>query len=308
MVGFEQSPPSGPTPSPEATGSGPQSDAAQAPAPSWQRRLARSAPFRLAQSGYVTVLHRLFQWRSAPYQPVAAAAPGRYLVVAPHPDDETLGCAGVMRVLVSAGAAVTVAVVTDGRHSHRSNRITADELAAQRRRESIEACALLGVNDVRFLDFEERSLVAGEAALEARLASLIEDVAPCEVFLPSRRDGHIDHRVINTVARRVLARSGTERVVSEYPIWFWDAASWAQPGTAPWRKVLDVLTGPLRTLRHFDIVRVDMGAHRSVKNDAIAAYRSQTTSFTGEADWAVFDARFLDNFLRFDELFFRPRR
>jgi len=212
-----------------------------------------------------------------------------------------------MRRRVGEGGAVTVVVVTDGRHSHVSDRITPDELAAHRRRESIEACASLGVTDVRFLDFEEGTLDARATELAERLTAIVAELGPAEAYLPSHRDGHVDHRVLNRVGRQVLAaRPAT--AVREYPIWFWDAASWVQPGSPPWRKALDVLRGPLRAVRTWDIERVELGPHRAAKQRAIAAYRSQTTNLVGDEGWATFDRRFLDNFDRFDELFFSERR
>jgi len=276
--------------------------AGRVPAPSWQRRLKGSAPFRIAQSAYVAGLHRLFELRAA----ALPAGSGRSLVVAPHPDDEVLGCGALMRSRVAAGSAVTVVVATDGRHSHRSSRISPLELAEQRRRESVEACRSLGVHDVRFLGFEERTIDGDREALGAALAAVVAEVAPGEVFLPSHRDGHIDHAVCNEVGRGVLAGAGTVACY-EYPIWFWDASSWTRPGTPAWRKAVDVVAGPPSMLRHRAVYRLPLGPHAAAKAAAVTAYRSQTTQFTGEPDWATFDRRFLRNFLDHDELFFATR-
>ena len=279
-----------------------------APAPSWQRRLKGSAPFRLAQAGYVTALHRLFERRASILPPAVPGhdGPARCLVLAPHPDDEVLGCGALMRSRVRAGAAVTVVVATDGRHSHRSTRLTPLELAATRREESIEACRSLGVHDVRFLGFEERTIDGDRDRLEAALTAVVADVAPDEAFVPSRRDGHVDHAVCNETARLVLARAAVPACF-EYPIWFWDASSWARPGSPAWRKAVDVLVGPPSMVRHTDVYRLPLGPHATAKASAVAAYRSQTTNLTGEADWATFDRRFLRNFLDHDELFFAAR-
>src|SRR5688500_7275309 len=67
------------------------------------------------------------------------------LVIAPHPDDETLGCGATILRKVAAGTKVTVLVVTDGRHSHRSPSLPPERLAALREVEMAEAVARLGL-------------------------------------------------------------------------------------------------------------------------------------------------------------------
>ena len=89
------------------------------------------------------------------------AATGRScLVVAPHPDDETIGCGATIARKRAAGTDTWVLVVTDGRHSHRSAQVRPLQLAALREEESRRACELLGVDpdQVRFGGFEEGTL------------------------------------------------------------------------------------------------------------------------------------------------------
>ncbi|MEA2484472.1 MAG: hypothetical protein QOC55_2419, partial [Thermoleophilaceae bacterium] len=99
--------------------------------------------------------------------------PRPLLVVAPHPDDETIGCAVLMARRADAGLPVTVVVVSDGETSHRSALLPPDELAARRREESRTACGLLGVGDVRFLGFGEQALREEPGGLVSELATLV---------------------------------------------------------------------------------------------------------------------------------------
>src|SRR6187399_449496 len=76
------------------------------------------------------------------------------LVLAPHPDDETFGCGGTIRMLADRGVAVDVAFLTRGEHGlEGGNRSPREhrELAEAREREATSACAVLGTRDVTFL-------------------------------------------------------------------------------------------------------------------------------------------------------------
>ena len=83
----------------------------------------------------------------------------RLLVFAPHPDDEILGCAGLMQRLVREGLAVHVVVVTDG---------AAGGIAAIREQECAAGLACLGVNSFEFWRFPDSSLPLHEPQLPPR--------------------------------------------------------------------------------------------------------------------------------------------
>lgn len=121
----------------------------------------------------------------------------RVLVLAPHPDDETLGCGGTVARLADAGRHVTVAVVTDGeatRGSAKSPAVT----AALRRDEATAAVRILGAaGPPRFLGLPDGSVAAHVDALAAAVRALVEEVAPEAVFLPWFLDGHPDHRAVS---------------------------------------------------------------------------------------------------------------
>ena len=113
----------------------------------------------------------------------------RVLVVAPHPDDEVLGCGGTIARHVDEGDTVDVVVVTrgDGRYDQ--------EWVEQSRKESLEAHRLLGVTATRFLDFPSPSLdtVPSADLIVALVAFTGYDV----VYIPHRGDLHQEHRQIH---------------------------------------------------------------------------------------------------------------
>jgi LmbE family N-acetylglucosaminyl deacetylase len=111
------------------------------------------------------------------------------LVVAPHPDDEAMGCAGVILRHVAASDRVRIAIATDGR---RSKAITnADEMAAVRRLEATRAGGLMQIERLEWLGLPEGDWPM--AALVTRLRSLLEQLRPDVVYAPSRVDFHPEH-------------------------------------------------------------------------------------------------------------------
>lgn len=114
------------------------------------------------------------------------------LVMAPHPDDEVLGCGGTIARLTDAGIAVDVAIVTTGRQP----RYPAEGVA-QVRREATAAHALLGVRNTHFLDLPAAELdVVPHGEVNAALAALIERIDPATLLLPFVGDIHLDHQIV----------------------------------------------------------------------------------------------------------------
>src|SRR5262245_59164913 len=97
-----------------------------------------------------------------------AAHEQKILVIAPHPDDETLGCGGTIKLLTNAGARVDVLYTTRGENGLFSPELAAPEerqqLAERRTREAEAACKLLGVSHIDFLPGHD-GLVADEPQL-----------------------------------------------------------------------------------------------------------------------------------------------
>ena len=116
----------------------------------------------------------------------------RVLVLAPHPDDEAIGCGGAIRLHTLAGDAVKVVVLTDGRHG-RTAEVDEQGLMLQRQEESRASAAVLGVKDLEFWAIPDRSLGQSSEA-GVRLASLLESYGPDLVYAPSPLEHHPDHR------------------------------------------------------------------------------------------------------------------
>lgn len=119
------------------------------------------------------------------------------LIVAPHPDDEAIGCAGTALLHVGAGDRVCVAIATDGRRS----RVIPDptEMSQCRLREAGLAAQLMRVDRFEWMGFPEGEWSV--SALRDCLKALIEQVKPDIIYAPSRIDFHPEHfKVAHTLA------------------------------------------------------------------------------------------------------------
>lgn len=127
-------------------------------------------------------------------------ASDRILVVAPHPDDETIGAAGYIAEAERAGAQVRIIVATDG--AHRGKRVV-------RHRELLSAVAKLGVQacDVSFFDFPDGYL-NGARAFQPRLQAIFNDFRPTVVLGTHAQDFHPDHAAVGRAIERLGGTAG----------------------------------------------------------------------------------------------------
>jgi LmbE family N-acetylglucosaminyl deacetylase len=228
------------------------------------------------------------------------------LVLAPHPDDETLGCGATILRKRAAGTPVRVVVVTDGGGSHRSAVLSVMDLKEIRRREAIAACAQLGVagDRVQFLGYSDGSLADQVDRLTQDVLSLAADFGPGEILAPSGMDGHPDHRALNRAVRRAIHLMDNPIPILEYPVWFWDARSWVDFDASALAKIGQLIHRPLALLGRCRPRVVPTGPFLARKQAAVAAYRSQLCNITGEPGWPVLDPVFLRCFLGQQEIFF----
>jgi LmbE family N-acetylglucosaminyl deacetylase len=135
----------------------------------------------------------------------------RALVVAPHCDDETIGCGGTIIKSAKAGCHVEilfVAVSTSSDQAHYK----------VRRAEAESACSLLGVGNLRFLNHCIRRIDAKALALD--LANQIAIVKPQTIVLPWFGDNHIDHWAVNDALVGGWTNAGRPvATVLAYEVW-----------------------------------------------------------------------------------------
>jgi LmbE family N-acetylglucosaminyl deacetylase len=223
------------------------------------RRLARRHFFPLVESFWTTgfaVAGRLLrptrhvrQWSSPGGQ--------RVVVIAPHPDDETIGVGGTIGLHLQAGDSVQVAVVTDGSAS-RAGASDRAETARRREEELRSATEMLGVQEVICLRLAEWQWQPSEAA--SQLAPLLASAQI--IYAPSCVDYHPEHV---RVARLVSSLLRAEQIVRVYEVGV-----------------------PLTTLVN---LVADISSTAERKDRALAAYRTQIAALEPPARWSRYGSR-----------------
>ena len=207
----------------------------------------------------------LSTWESLPLLNIKSIA-GSALVVAPHPDDETLGCGGAIALLRRLKIPVVVSIVSDGTMSHpNSNIYPPPALKKLREGESLSALAILGIecNAVTFWGMPDGGVQTNTNS-PCNIASVyhyLNDLVPSVIFLPWRYDPHPDHRASWQLFMSACDRLTHQPRIVEYPIWDWDTQQRGNfaDSVKAWRlDISDVL---------------------ELKKQAIAQYRSQISDF-----------------------------
>jgi LmbE family N-acetylglucosaminyl deacetylase len=180
----------------------------------------------------------------------------RVVVVAPHPDDEVLGCGGVMARHAAAGDEVFVIVATRG-----APEVFSDESVERTRAEARQAHAILGVRETRFLDFPAPRLdVTPGHLLADALAQQFRAWQAERVYLPHHGDIHTDHgRVYQAalVAARPLANCPVRQLLCYETL---SETEW---------------TPPIASAVFYPTVFVDISAHLPKKLEAMRCFVSQ---------------------------------
>lgn len=158
------------------------------------------------------------------------------VVVAPHPDDETLGFGAAASMLRSEGIDVTVVCVSDGEASiPELSPLEQRWLARDRRAEARSAASILGLDEPIFMGLADGAVADGESTLTEALGDILRD-RPAGTWCAAtwRGDGHPDHEAVGRAAAAAAVATGA--TLLEYPVWMWH---WARPGddAVPWQRV-----------------------------------------------------------------------
>ena len=145
------------------------------------------------------------------------------LVLAPHMDDEVIGCGGTLALHLAAGARVSVVFLTDGqRGSPAEGAEPPADIVATRKQEAQRALQELGISQVQYLGGEDGNLTAATAAtgtLAASLRATLESAAPDIVYLPFFLEEHPDHRAASALLAAAVKGTGLAFRCHAYEVW-----------------------------------------------------------------------------------------
>lgn len=195
---------------------------------------------------------------------------GVTLIVAPHADDESLGCGGVISLLRKYHQTVYILLLSDGTLSHpNSIAYPAEKLRNLREQELITAADVLGVpsENIIFCRYKDREVPAstnsdfGEALLN--MNKILSIIQPQSIFVPWRKDPHPDH-----IAAYELMKSADKNNAKmyEYPIWLEEIGK-----TEDFPDAVEIMS-----------FRLDISSVLSQKNQAISAHQSQISDLIND--------------------------
>lgn len=223
------------------------------------------------------------------------APKGNLLVVAPHPDDETLGCGQAIREAVATGREATIVLLTGGGGSHPASRShPVETMKALRRKEFASAIAALEAGLPRPIDSLQFDLPDGSVAhnsdgladVERQLVELIAMREIGTVWCSWAGDPHGDHRAASALIDRVQRRHPA-LIRFDYAIWGRFGANVSCP--------------PTEALRTFEA-----GRHRAAKRAAMDCYVSQLTpSILDDPDGFTMPPALVEHFAGAPEIFIR---
>jgi LmbE family N-acetylglucosaminyl deacetylase len=158
------------------------------------------------------------------------------LVVAPHPDDETIGCGGLVALLKARGAQVSILFLTRGGGSLRSLGIDEAQVAEARCEQAIRAASALGLepHNLTFWNITDGAIPIPEdrgfREAAANLQNLIGALHVEAVFCPHPLDGWGDHAAAALLVQHARAQQNHNQQLYYYLIWAWHNATWGMPG------------------------------------------------------------------------------
>ncbi len=245
----------------------------------------------------------------------------RILVIAPHPDDETLAAAGIIQRALQEGDSVKIVVVTSGNHFVKAARLLTGKkvlgpgdfvyLGRVREKECLEALKVLGVKrgDVVFLRYPDGGLsslwkrfnekkhprdVRGEQ-MAMLFKEIIGSYRPSDIYYPYDKDEHADHKGVNSFINNTL-KSSHQRVRQHLYLVHYEKNNWPYfprlrflPLIPPYDLIKKGIVWEVFTLRPGEVQKKDLAVRR---------YRSQLNATKG---------RYLI-FVRPEEIFVSPGR
>lgn len=177
--------------------------------------------------------------------------PGRFLILAPHPDDEIFGCGGIIAKSVNDGQKSKILFLSEGEASHKvcCNK-SADQVGIRRKALANEIAEIIGLSASRlhFLSLKDGAFPhKGQEAFK-RTATLIANVIgnelPEAVFCPHPFEGWADHIAAAelTVAAINMLPLESRPKIYYYCVWFWFSMPLSRVFHVKWRnaRLLDI--------------------------------------------------------------------
>ena len=183
----------------------------------------------------------------------------KILIVAAHPDDEVLGCGGVIAKQILFGADIQVVFMADGI----SSRGFSEESLVARKESCIRALKILGVNkEPIFFDLKDNQLDAYPLLeLVQKIEKILTKFKPDAIYTHSYHDLNVDHQIAFKAVMTAARPSSYPFIREIYSFEILSSSEWSL------------------TKRFNPNYFVDITSHLSKKVDAFKCYSSELNNF-----------------------------
>lgn len=221
------------------------------------------------------------------------------MIFAPHPDDETLNCGGII-AKKSRECEILVIFMTDGRNALKklfgiSSNPSPFEYKEIRKEEAKKAMKILGVSEENliFLDIEDGQLKQNSSIAKKRIIECLIGLSFDELYFPSEKDIKPDHRATNNIVRSVLRNFKFDKPYEENT--YLMVRKYNKIG--PWKdKIFNIFLN--------NIFKVDISCYLPQKIKALNEYKTQIDIVSHKQKKPVLDANFLIRYIGEEETFF----
>jgi len=205
----------------------------------------------------------------------------RVVVVAPHPDDEIIGCGATIAKHIENGDEVTIIVATNA--SVGAPELFSDVSAKNTREEAISAHRFLGVKETIFFEFPAPALNAfPEFKISLEIGKIFKKINPTHLYLPHPGDIHQDHKAIYRASLVAARPQGNDKITNIYCYETLSETEWTpmqEKAFIPnhFVDVTKVFSKKLEAMKFFDSQLKKFPHSRSIEGfEALAMYRGAT--------------------------------
>lgn len=153
----------------------------------------------------------------------------KVLILAPHPDDEVLGCAGLIQYLNRTGKEVYVAILTNGENSLQNGK--KDEIVQARKTSTLKASEILNLKNIYWCNMEDGNIGGSKHEL---LLDFVNELKPDLIFVPHYLEGWKDHEATEKIGSDLMSMM-PYLICYHYCVWFWFSMPYAKFTKVHWK-------------------------------------------------------------------------
>ncbi|SHF41474.1 N-acetylglucosaminyl deacetylase, LmbE family [Bacteroides luti] len=158
------------------------------------------------------------------------------IIVAPHPDDEALGCGGLISHLTKSGCTISLIMLTGGENCTSAKSIEKETLKVTRRDLTNKSAIILGIKEenIYFLNFIDGNVCSKDPEI-TRLKDILNRINADAIYVPHLMDGWNDHVQAHLIIKHIIKDTSTK--LYAYCVWFWYTMPFKDTIKLPWKNV-----------------------------------------------------------------------